>query len=314
VSPERLARHIAWLHQLEPPGIGARDIRECLLLQCTDLEARGFDCKAARQILSAAWEPFVNQRWASVAKLTGLAHQDIEAARQFMHDNLYPYPLLMVPDVADDNDQLAYPDLVIRHTDGTGRFTVEVPAAHAYQLTINPAFRMVTHTEGVTDSALVAHEHEWIAQSIERARTFIHALDQRYTTLRRIGEFLVEYQSDFLQRGPKYLRPLTRSEAARQLDLHESTLSRAVSDKVVQLPGGKLIELDDLFDGSLAAKAVLRELVNSDGTLSDRELALRLQSASFNLSRRTVAKYRAQLRIPAHGRRKPERAIKNTPS
>jgi RNA polymerase sigma-54 factor len=146
---------------------------------------------------------------------------------------------------------------------------------------------------------------QWICQAIERARMFMAALEHRWGTLRRIGEFLVCYQADFFARGPRYLKPLTRAEVARQLGVHESTISRAVSDKIVQLPNGRLVEMSDLFDRSLAAKEAIRELLASaDGPLSDGEIATKLQEASFHLARRTVAKYRSQLHMPAMGHRK----------
>jgi RNA polymerase sigma-54 factor len=311
VTPERLAQHIAWLHQLEPTGIGARNVCECFLLQCVDLEARGLDCKAVRQILSQAWEPFIHQRWPDVARLTGLSQQAIDAALGFMRDNLYPYPLQMVPDASEDENVLAYPDLVIHPAGRVGRFSVQVPAAQAHELAINPAFQMAIRGSKSTDSELEPHVQEWVAQSVERARMLIDAVEQRWTTLRRIGEFLVEYQSDFFQRGPRHLLPLTRAEVAQQLGLHESTISRAVSDKVLQLPNGRLVELCDLFDGSLAAKEAIRELATRDEPLSDREIALQLQSESFDLSRRTIAKYREQLGIPTKGHRKRVQGIRD---
>lgn len=305
VTPERLAQHIAWLHQLEPTGIGARNVCECFLLQCAELETRGFDCRAAHQILSKAWEPFINQRWSAVAKLTGLSHQEIDDALRFMRDNLYPYPLLMIPDAPEDENLMTRPDLVIQHSGHTGRFSVQVPAAHRYELTVNPAFQTAIRAYSDSGPELEPREREWITSAVERARTFIDALEQRWNTLRRVGEFLVEYQSEFFQRGRRYLKPLTQAEAARQLGLHESTMSRAVCDKVIQLPNGRLIDLSDLFDGSLAAKEAIRELVvTSDEPLSDREIAVRLRSESFDLSRRTIAKYREQLGIPTQGRRK----------
>jgi RNA polymerase sigma-54 factor len=210
----------------------------------------------------------------------------------------------MVPDASEDENVLAYPDLVIRPAGGVGQFSVQVPAAQARELTINPAFQAAIHGSKSTDSELEPHEQEWVAQSVERARMFIDALEQRWNTLRRIGEFLVEYQSDFFQRGPRYLLPLTRAEVAQRLGLHESTVSRAVSDKVIQLPNGRLVELSDLFDGTLAAKEAIRELVTGDEPLSDREIALRLRNQSFDLSRRTIAKYREQLGLPTQGHRK----------
>ena len=300
VSGEYVRDSIAWLHQLEPPGIGARDLRECFLLQCADLEARGVGCKTVFCVLEKAWDHFVRMRWDLVCRCTGLSRQEIDAVLQFMRHNLYPYPLLLLTDMTAKRAALTRPDLIVwRDTQGgVGRYRVEIPGAEAYTLQVSPTFQMALRVEGAKPDA-----QEWIGQAIERSRLFIAALEQRWKTLRRIGEFIAGYQSDFFERGPRHLRPLTRAEVARQLSLHESTISRAVSGKILQLPNGRLILLSDLFDRSLAAKEAIGMIVAGKGgrPLSDREIAAKLHTESICLSRRTVTKYRRELGLPAMG-------------
>lgn len=126
---------------------------------------------------------------------------------------------------------------------------------------------------------LAPAEREWVCQAIERARHFIDALDQRRATLRRIGEFVVTWQDDFFEHGPAHLKPLTRTAVAKALGVHESTVSRAVSDKILQLPNGRLIEFSDLFDRSLAAKEAIRQLIRTSGSpFSDRAITVQLQA------------------------------------
>jgi RNA polymerase sigma-54 factor len=301
-TQEQLGQTITWLQRLDPPGIGACDLRECFLLQCADLEARGIDCRTVVCILEEAWDPFVHRSWDTISRCTGISRREIDAALRFIRNNLYPYPLLLVPGTKEDT-VLARPDLIVRHSseDFSGRYQVEIPAAQAYELRISPVFRMALNAEA--GATLDPDGREWICQAIERARLFIAALDHRWGTLQRIGEFLIHYQSDFFERGPRYLRPLTRAEVARQLGLHESTISRAVRAKIVQLPDGRLMELRDLFDRSLAAREAIRQLIaGADRPLSDREIAESLEKESFHLARRTVAKYRAQMQLPAMGR------------
>lgn len=299
-SIEYVRDSIAWLHQLEPPGIGARDLRECFLLQCADLEARGVDCKAVSCVLEKAWDHFVRMNWHLVCRCTGLSRQQINTVLQFMRTNLYPYPLSLLNDATRQGTTLTRPDLIIwRDTQDAGcKYRVRIPGAEAYVLEISPTFQMALHTEGIDPGA-----REWICQAIERSRLFIAALQQRWKTLRRIGEFLAVYQSDFFERGPRFLKPLTRAEVARQLGLHESTISRAVSDKILQLPNGRLIPLSDLFDRSLAAKDAIASIIatREGQPLSDYEIATRLRDESIYLARRTVAKYRREMGIPAMG-------------
>lgn len=306
LSPARVARAIAWLQRLDPPGIGARDLRECFQLQCLDLESRSVDCRAPRRILDAAWNAFTRQEWRRVARLSGLSLPDVEAAVAFMRERLYPYPLLLAPGDRDSPPPLAQPDLIVRRLDGDGLsgLVVDAPAPYLAELRISAvyqrAIRAAAPTGGATDPAAWA----WLQQAVGRARLFIDALERRRSTLERIGAYLVEQQADFFADGPRSLKPLTRTDAARALGLHESTVSRAVSDKVLQLPNGRLVALSDLFDGSLAAKACLREIVAaSDEPLSDRELADQMRLRSFDLSRRTVTQYREEMGIPRMGLR-----------
>jgi RNA polymerase sigma-54 factor len=133
---------------------------------------------------------------------------------------------------------------------------------------------------------------------------FLAALHHRWNILRRIGDFLVRYQAGFFEHGPGQLRPLTRAELSVALNVHESTISRAVSDKIIQLPNGRLIPLSMLFDASLAPKETIRQvLARADHVLSDRDLATCLRERGMLLSRRTVAKYRQQLGLSRRCRR-----------
>jgi len=126
----------------------------------------------------------------------------------------------------------------------------------------------------------------------------IGALRQRWETLKRIGEYLIRYQNDFLEHGPFYLKPLTRAVVAQELNVHESTISRAVRDKIIQLPNGRLIPLSDFFDASLATKESIRLLLRDNTKrLCDREIAEGLQAKGMKLSRRTVTKYRREINI-----------------
>jgi RNA polymerase sigma-54 factor len=124
----------------------------------------------------------------------------------------------------------------------------------------------------------------------------IGALRQRWATLRRIGEFVIEKQRDYLVYGPLQFKRISRSEAARELRLHESTISRAVRDKVLQLPNGHLTSLEQLFDPSMAAREAVRSILEDHGgALCDRKIAEILNARGVNISRRTITKYRHEI-------------------
>jgi RNA polymerase sigma-54 factor len=297
---------IAWLQQLDPPGIGARDLRECFLLQCTHLAASGVDCSHVVMILQAAWDSFKEQKWGSVARQAKISPREVESALQFMRDNLYPYPLSLLDGVSDCGAALGRPDLIVRRKIDCEQatFWVEVVAAGQHHLRIDEVHQLAARRPPAGVTPLAAEEREWVCQAVEQARRFIDAVEQRAATLGRIGQYVVEHQRDYFKYGPAQLKPLTRAAVAQALGLHESTVSRAVSDKVVQLPSGRLVDFSDLFDGSLAAKEAIRRLLHTAGPqLSDRQIAAQLEAQALCISRRTVAKYRAELGMGTMGRR-----------
>jgi RNA polymerase sigma-54 factor len=301
ISCDTLKRAIGWLQQLDPPGLGARDVHESLHLQCLALETRGFDCRRIQCILDHAWEPFTQQRWQLVAKAVGCTLSEIVAAVDFMRHHFHLFPLLLIPNRGEDLPILTRPDLIVRSSshEGVERFVVEIPGADMTHLRISPFYERATHTRADPALGLPPSERAWVQQAVEQARIFIRGLEQRYMTLRQLGEYLVTRQADFFASGRCHLKPLTRAEVAHDLGLHPSTVSRAVSDKIVQLPDGRLIEMRELFDSSLAVKEVIRALLAaSPEPLSDREIAERLHRQSFDVSRRTVTQYREELRIP----------------
>src|SRR5207237_269874 len=115
-----------------------------------------------------------------------------------------------------------------------------------------------------------------VRRCASRARFFIDCIQQRWNTLRQITECLVDCQRDFLDRGIRCLKPLTRSEVAMRVNLHESTVSRATANKFILLPSRRVISFDDLFDGSLAIKDAIREIIATEEVerpLSDEEIA-----------------------------------------
>lgn len=297
-------RVIGVLHELEPAGIAARDVRECFLIQCRRLAADGVDCDVVSRILEKAWSDLIRQRWDRVAQKVKISRRAVERAWQFMQRNLYPYPMQMMSEPGDRADTLTHADLIVRREPDSGgwRYTLEVPDAEAFELQVCPTYQAAMQGNG--SNHLPADQREWINASVARARMIIAALAQRWATLTRIGEFLLDYQRPFFDGGPRCLVPLTRAELASEMGVHESTISRAIADKTIQLPSGRIIPLGDLFDNSLGAKEAIRQLLAQNAEpLSDREIALRLGQQGMSLARRTVTKYREAMGIPTKQQR-----------
>ncbi len=311
ISPTSVERVVQILHQLDPPGICARNLHECLFLQSKHLETEGGDCLIVRRILTEVWADFTNQRWSRVAQKLHLPLSAVEEARHFMAQNFYPYPLQLVEDGPANHDVLAYADMIIYRQSGCGPsiYTLEIPHGEALELKVSACFEKALSAGTGAAGGLSAVEMAWIRTQVDRARVFITALDQRWATLRRIGEYLIDYQVEFLNFGPRHLKPLTRAAVAMALGLHESTVSRAITEKSVQLPDGQLTPLSDFFNASLATKEAIRQLLaRANKPLNDHEIANHLQTEGLNLARRTIAKYRQQLNIPPSYHQQHDRA------
>jgi RNA polymerase sigma-54 factor len=165
-------------------------------------------------------------------------------------------------------------------------------------LRVNPLFKQAIQ------QASEEKKEDWRAD-LERASLFVKCIQQRNHTMQRLMQRVVSLQKDFILHGDKYMKPVTRARLSVELDVHESTISRAVASKTVQLPNRKIVPLSEFFDRSLNVRSVLKDIiVQENHPLSDTELVEILQKQGINVARRTVAKYRAMEGIlPAHLRR-----------
>ena len=146
---------------------------------------------------------------------------------------------------------------------------------------------------------------------MEQANLLIKCIQQRNNTIQRMMTFLAVLQREFILKGDQFLHPITRAQVADELDVHESTISRAVSGKTIELPSGRIIPMERLFDRSLPIRAVIRQIVKSEKeTLTDTQIATQLAQHGHRIARRTVAKYRSMEGIlPAHLRRNLEKSV-----
>ena len=209
-----------------------------------------------------------------------------DAQRPGQHAAISPGPLL--PDVR-----------IQRQSEGPG-YEVEVLEAHRFRVQLSPAYTAAAHTLGTCSGA----ERQQIQASLAQARLFVSNLKRRWQTLARITVYLVERQGAFVEQGQAALLPLTRAEVAGALELHASTVSRAMADKTVLLPSGQVVPFSTFCTANLRVKSVLQELVQqATRPLSDQRLAEQLQARGITIARRTVAKYRRHLGLPpAHAR------------
>ena len=294
------------LQSLEPAGIGARNLRESLLLQVERLPAGEVPPHAVR-FISAYLSSDRRRNSVQTASALGLTAGDLSRIVRFISKRLYMWPAEQFQERRDsgvESEQLVFPDVWIDR-EGQG-LRVKVAQSWSQSLRVSDAYaRLETRLHEETCGSV--EERDRLSEKVRHAREFIHHLTRRETMLKRVTEAIVASQREFFDDGPQALQPLTRKEIAASLQVHESTISRITRDKYLQLPNAQLVSFDYFFDGSLSAKAVLRHLIGKEDSrrpLADAVLAERLEAAGYPLARRTVAKYRDQLGIPpAHERK-----------
>jgi RNA polymerase sigma-54 factor len=298
-SKARVARVVEALQRLDPPGIGARSAQECLLIQLRRLGQTGQGRPLAELLVREFLKPLAFRHFREVAHAVGETPKIIEAEWEYIRDHLHPYPAHgFDPDFGTLAATAApvRPDVIIRRRDGG--FEAEVVEARRYDLRVSREYHRARHEA----AALGCNEQErsHVRQYLDQAQSFISALRQRWDTMQRVSDALIELQREFLEVGPGGLKPLTRADVARRLDLHESTVSRATDGKFILLPDGRTVPFDNFFDSSLPVKKALRELIaeeNARHPFSDEQLTRLLARRGMSVARRTIAKYREEIGI-----------------
>lgn len=301
---EKAQKALAKVQSLDPPGIGARDVRECLLLQ---LARQGREGTLAWRVVSSHFDLLERQRLPALARALKTTVAEVAKAQRLIA-TLSPRP---GSDMDGEVPRYVYPDVIIEKVDGS------------YQVITNdgavPRVRLATGYKQILRRARAAspEDRSYVAKRIEAARFIVRMIEQRRRTIGRILEAVVARQRDFLEHGVRAIRPMTMGQVAQDIGMHESTVSRAVQNKYALTPHG-VIPLRSLFcggprtesgvDSSRGIKARIGELVAGEDPkkpMTDGQIAKMLKQKGINIARRTVAKYREEERIlPTRLRRK----------
>ncbi|MDQ6693845.1 MAG: RNA polymerase factor sigma-54 [Chloroflexota bacterium] len=290
------------LQRMAPVGVGARDLRECLLIQLDEIKERGYPELAphVEEILSHHLTELGEHKYTIIAQHLGISYESVVHVRDFIKTNMQPRPLQEVPRGrswrSPSPTRFVMPDVIIQMRDGN--LEAEVVEGYRFSLRINPLYQKLatesTHTgEGLTD-----HDRDHVRRYVNRSKLFISNINQRRETMRRITSCLISLQEEYIKFGVRYLRPLTRAQVAQYLGIHESTVSRATAAKYVMLPNKQVIPFSDFFSASLSAKDVIKEIITGEARpITDKEIVNRLREQGIRVARRTVTKYRNQLGI-----------------
>ncbi len=290
------------LQSLEPPGIGARNLRECLMIQLEYLETVGINQPHARDIISTHLTELGEHKFSKIAQDLHISSDVVSEVWEFIKRELNPHPASEFSsggtqqDSREERSSYILPDVIISERDG--QFEVEVVESKRFLLRVSPVYSQLGAELERDGERFSDDEKRHIQQYVARAKLFIANINQRRQTIHRITTCLVECQQEFLSMGIRHLKPLTRAAVASRLGIHESTVSRATAAKYVMLPNGEVIPFSNFFTASLSIKDVIEELINNEkNPLTDAEIADRLAQRGIHVARRTVAKYRMQLKI-----------------
>lgn len=294
VSEEEFVHVLQQLREIGPPGVATRNVQECLLAQIDALAAQGTIHPYARAIIEGYFDELGAHLYQRIARAMSISVEAVEDAQAFIQQHLWPYPYQGVLSHGNDPNPTRYvaPDIAI--VEKEGEFVVDVLHAPRRILRINPLYQQLASDTASLDP----EEREHVQEYITRARTFMSNLIQRESTLKQVGEAIIARQQDFLRHGIRHLAPMTRAEIAQDIDMHESTVSRAVADKTALLPNKTLFPISEFFVAARGVEDILRELIeNEKQPLSDQELAEMLTKQGYPVARRTVAKYRNRMNI-----------------
>ena len=292
------------LQKLEPAGIGCRSLQECLHLQLKKLDnPPPLTIDIVNYYLPAA----ADGRYSYIASRLNCLEEDVESAVEFIR-TLNPKP----GSIFGEGEETRYiiPDVIVEKVDD--RYVIMNNDSSVPQLTISPFYQNMLKN-GTADE----HLNNFVKGKVEKAFWLIRSIEQRRMTLYRVSQQIIDIQRPFLDQGIKKLKPLTLKEVAGNVGVHESTVSRATSNKYIQTPRG-LFPLKFFFSSGLSGsggddysshsiKTYIKEMVEAEDPLkplSDQRLAALLQAKGVNISRRTVAKYREEISIPASYKRR----------
>lgn len=292
------------VQSLEPAGVGARDLRECLMLQL-DPSRMFFD--ELRVLIMNHLEDLRDNRLPQIQKATGFSIERIQAAWSELR-RLDPKP----GSIYNDNHVAnVIPDLMLE-IDEDGKYIVQAEDRDIPQLRISNYYR-----ERLSSPTATREEKEFIKRKLNAAQWLIDAIVQRQNTLSRVAQAIVDYQTDFIDNGPEHITPLKMQQIADQVGVHVTTVSRAVDDKYIQTPRG-IFPLKAFFAGGTVNEAGeevtwdqirlrLQEVIDNEDKakpLSDDDLVKKLKDDGLNVARRTITKYRKKMGIPSSRQRR----------
>ncbi len=315
VTVEELKKALPLVQTMDPAGVGARDLPECLKLQLDRLEdqadaevADQHDFELENKLIDEHLKDLEMNRYPQISRKTERSIEDIKRAVAML-GKLNPRPGRLV---GRGNNQPITPDARVYFDEKTGKYEIEMARDPSSNVTLSQLYQKM-----VKDKQVDRKTREFLSNSVRNAKWLLESIEQRGSTIKRVIQVVVDAQQEFLEKGAEFLKPLPMILVADQLGIHVATVSRAVSEKWIQTPRG-IYPLRRFFSGGTtnsdgedmswdAVKEKLRVIIDNEDKaepLNDDEIVEKVREQGITLARRTVAKYRKILDIPTARQRK----------
>ena len=300
-APGDIERALALIQSFDPLGVGARNLRECLLIQARQLDLQG---TLAEKIILDHLPDLEKRKYPQIAKALNVTPQEVMEASQVIIHELEPKPGR--PYAASDTNYVT-PDVYVFKVED--RYVVQLNDEGLPRVRINPYYRKLLSNKDSVDKVT----KEYIEERMRSAQWLIKGMEQRSKTIYKVAESIVKFQNEFLDQGISHLKPLVLKDVAEDIGMHESTISRVTTNKYMHTPQG-IFQMKFFFTtgfsvgagtgteiSSLTVKDVIQKMIKEEdltAPLKDQQIVDALKAKGIDIARRTVAKYREELRIP----------------
>lgn len=304
VSLDKINIVMEAIHNFDPLGVGAKDLKECLIIQ---LKAMGEDTEFVREIVYNHLEDIAANRLGNIAKSLGICVKEVQELSDVIK-GLEPKPGRQFSSA--NETRYIVPDVTVEKVDG--EYVVTINESSVPKLNVSTVYKKML-MESEKDSNI----SKFLSDKLNSALWLIKSIEQRRQTIYNVVKAVVKYQIDFFEEGPKHLKTLTLKQIADEVGIHESTVSRSINGKYMQSPRG-VFELKYFFTSGVSnasgqgvasesIKTFIKEIVDSENPsspYSDQAIVEMLKEKGFDISRRTVAKYRDEMKLPSSSKRK----------
>ena len=302
VTDEELEQALAKVQRLDPVGVGARSLAECITLQLRQLESSTPGVDLAILMASDHLSHIASQEYGEIRRALRTTEEDFDEALALVK-SCNPKPGLAVSPAPAE---YVVPDVFVRKIDG--RWQVEISASGIPRLSVNQQYAKLLRGSG---------DHAALRTQLQEARWLVRSLEIRNETLLKVATCIVSRQREFLEHGDEAMKPLVLRDVAESIGMHESTISRVTTNKYMHTPRGvfefkyffssHLSTVDGEDQSSTSVRAKIRKMIGAENPakpLSDSKIASQLAEDGINVARRTVAKYREAMKIPSSSERK----------